>query len=121
MSFLAGTIVAPLFEDGVCWEVDLAVLANNSVGPYEYGCVVDYPLDTALFRHAKHDMQPMLSSELLDSLDAGSRNRLGQIVHLVLHRITGKMKLRKYDEIDTLLSRYICLCGDCFQVLFLLR
>jgi hypothetical protein len=66
-------------------------------------------------------VQPMLSSELLDFLDAGSRNRLGQIVDLVLHRITGKVKLREYEKVDALLPRLICLCGDCLQVLFLLR
>lgn len=62
----------------------------------------------------------MLFSELLDSLDAGSGNRLGQVVHLVLHGITGQVEFRKYQKLDPFLPGGIRLCSDCLQVLFLL-
>lgn len=72
---MARTVVAPLFKDRMSREVDLPILSDESVRPDKYGCVVDYSFDSAFFRHAKHDVQPMLSSKLLDPLDTGSRNR----------------------------------------------
>jgi hypothetical protein len=52
-------------------------------------------------------VQSVFVGELLDPLDARARNRLCQIVDLVLHRITGKVKFREYEKVDALLSRRV--------------
>src|SRR5207253_8774439 len=88
-SFLARTIVAPLFKDCMSRKVNFPIFADESAGPYEYGCVVDNSLDSTLLGHSEHDVQPMFSRNLLDLLDAGSGNWLSEVVHFILHSIAG--------------------------------
>ncbi len=61
----------------------------------------------------------MLSRKALDLLYARSRNRLSETIHLILHRIAREMQLRKYEQVDSFLSRRTRLDGDRLEVLIL--
>ena len=99
--------------------MDLPISSNQPLRANKHSSVVDNTLDLTLFGHAEDHVDTVFPRQGLNLPRAWTWNRLREMGDLVPHRIAGKMKLRKDQKVNILLSSLRRLLRDLPQISFL--